>query len=281
MKKILQNKIDFCVIISVDGANPNGDPLNGNRPRTTYDGNGEISDVCIKRKIRNRLQDMGEEIFVQSNDRCDDGYKSLDERIKKFELFKKEYTKKKPNADIIKKVTCEKWLDVRTFGAVFPFKGLAASTNVRGCVSLGFAKSLDFVHIKDVQITKSTNLKETEDGRKDNTTLITRSIVEKAAYVFYGSCHVQLAELNGFTEDDADKIHQALITLFWNDESAARPSGTINVQRVYWWKHNNKDGQYPPIKVFKTLEIAPKKEYPFFTVTEDPLPNLIPEVYCL
>ena len=281
MKKILQNKIDFCVIISVDGANPNGDPLNGNRPRTTYDGNGEISDVCIKRKIRNRLQDMGEEIFVQSNDRCDDGYKSLDERIKNFELFKKEYTKKKPNADIIKKVTCEKWIDVRTFGAVFPLKGLAASTNVRGCVSLCFAKSLDFVHIKDFQITKSTNLNETEDGRKDKTTLVSRSIVEKAAYVFYGSIHVQLAEINGFTEEDAEKIHKALVTLFKNDESAARPSGTINVQRVYWWKHNNKDGQYPPIKVFKTLEIKPKKEYPFFAVTEDPLPNLPPEVYCL
>lgn len=281
MSKILQNKIDFCVIISVDGANPNGDPLNGNRPRTTYEGNGEISDVCIKRKIRNRLQDMGEEIFVQSNDRCDDGYKSLGERIKGLESFKKEFTKKKPNADIIKAITCKKWIDVRSFGAVFPFKGLTVSTNVRGCVSLGFAKSLDFVHIKDFQITKSTNLNETEDGRKDKTTLVSRSVVEKSCYVFYGSIHVQLAEINGFTEEDAEKIHQALITLFRNDESAARPSGTINVQRVYWWKHNNKDGQYPPIKVFKTLEIKPKKEYPFFAVTEDPLPNLPPEVYCL
>lgn len=73
----LKNKIDFAVIVTVDHANPNGDPLNGNRPRTTYAGNGEISDVCIKRKIRNRLQDMGEKIFVQSNDRCNDGYDSL------------------------------------------------------------------------------------------------------------------------------------------------------------------------------------------------------------
>ena len=195
--------------------------------------------------------------------------------------LKKNLQKKKPNADVIKTLTCKQWIDVRTFGAVFPFKGLAASTNVRGCVSLGFAKSLDFVHIKDFQITKSTNLNETEDGRKDKTTLVSRSVVEKAAYVFYGSIHVQLAELNGFTEDDADKIHQALITLFKNDESAARPSGTINVQRVYWWKHNNKDGQYPPIKVFKTLEIKSKKEYPFFTITENPLPDLTPEVYIL
>ena len=71
---ILENKIDFVVLISVNNANPNGDPLNGNRPRTTYTGLGEISDVCIKRKIRNRLQDFGEEIFVQSDDRKNDEY---------------------------------------------------------------------------------------------------------------------------------------------------------------------------------------------------------------
>ena len=76
----LQNKIDFTVLVKVTNANPNGDPLNGNRPRTTYTGQGEISDVCIKRKIRNRLQDMGEAIFVQSSDRSDDGFASLSER---------------------------------------------------------------------------------------------------------------------------------------------------------------------------------------------------------
>ena len=78
--EVLQNKIDFTVLIRVENANPNGDPLNGNRPRTTYTGQGEISDVCIKRKIRNRLQDMGESIFVQSSDRKTDEYSSLSER---------------------------------------------------------------------------------------------------------------------------------------------------------------------------------------------------------
>ena len=80
---ILSNKIDFAAIISAENANPNGDPLNGNRPRETFDGMGEISDVCIKRKIRNRLQDMGEKIFVQSDYRTDDGCKSLKERAEK------------------------------------------------------------------------------------------------------------------------------------------------------------------------------------------------------
>lgn len=80
---VLQNKIDFIVLAAVKDANPNGDPLNGNRPRSTYSGLGEISDVCIKRKLRNRLQDQGEKIFVQSEDRCDDGLGSLSERAKK------------------------------------------------------------------------------------------------------------------------------------------------------------------------------------------------------
>ena len=86
--EILNHKIDFSMIITVNNANPNGDPLSGNRPRENYEGYGEISDVCIKRKIRNRLQDMGEKIFVQSDDRCDDGFKSLRERAENNEAIK-------------------------------------------------------------------------------------------------------------------------------------------------------------------------------------------------
>lgn len=85
MSTTLANKIDFEAIISVTNANPNGDPLGGNRPRTDYDGFGEISDVCIKRKIRNRMQDSGHAIFVQSDDRCDDEKSSLKDRAKNLE----------------------------------------------------------------------------------------------------------------------------------------------------------------------------------------------------
>ena len=85
----LQNKIDFAVVISVKHANPNGDPLNGNRPRETYDGYGEISDVCLKRKIRNRMMDMGKSIFVQSDDKKNDTYNSLEQRAKSNTEIKK------------------------------------------------------------------------------------------------------------------------------------------------------------------------------------------------
>ena len=86
--ELLQNKIDFSMIITATNANPNGDPLSGNRPRENYDGYGEISDVCIKRKIRNRLMDMGEKIFVQSDDKCNDGFGSLKERAENNEAIK-------------------------------------------------------------------------------------------------------------------------------------------------------------------------------------------------
>ena len=101
-------------------------------PRVLYDGHGEISDVCLKRKIRNRLQDMGEEIFVQEDSRIDDGYRSLKERILNFDDFKNEYRNKKPDFKKMYDSTCKKWIDVRAFGQIFPFKGGGnnSSTNV-------------------------------------------------------------------------------------------------------------------------------------------------------
>lgn len=279
--KLLKNRIDFCVVLSVDGANPNGNPLSDNRPRTDYDGFGEISDVCIKRKIRNRLQDMGEEIFVKSDDRNTDGHRSLSSRIMAFEPFKIEYKKKDPDPDIIKSVTCDKWIDVRAFGQVFPFKGLSASTSVRGCVSVGMAKSLSEVTVRPVQIIKGVNLEDTVGGKKDNTTMACKYVVSKAAYAFYGSIFPQLAELNHFTVEDADKMHFALKTLFECDASSARPAGTMNVQQVYWWEHNCPNGQYPQIKVFRSFHLEPQDEYPFYSVTRDSIPDLAPEIYTL
>lgn len=128
----LMNKIDFVAFISVSKANGNGDPLNGNRPRTDYNGMGEISDVCIKRKIRNRMQDMGCQVFVQSADRCDDGFKSLSERASAA-------TKGIKDNDTYARTACEKWLDVRAFGQVFAFKSNdknGVSVGVRGPVSI-------------------------------------------------------------------------------------------------------------------------------------------------
>ena len=248
---ILKNKIDFEVIVAVDHANPNGDPLNGNRPRTTYAGNGEISDVCIKRKIRNRLQDMGENIFVQSNDRCDDGYDSLKKRATSVISDYK-------SSDEFAEKACQQWIDVRSFGQVFAFKGKekgeGVSVGVRGPVSIHQALSVNPIDINSMQITKSVS---GESGDKKGTdTMGTKHMVEYGVYVIKGSINVQLAEKTGFTEEDAEKIKESLRTLFINDASAARPDGSMEVVKVYWWKHNNKIGQYSPAKVHRSLSVC-------------------------
>ena len=248
---ILKNKIDFEVIVAVDHANPNGDPLNGNRPRTTYAGNGEISDVCIKRKIRNRLQDMGENIFVQSNDRCDDGYDSLKKRATSVISDYK-------SSDEFAEKACQQWIDVRSFGQVFAFKGKekgeGVSVGVRGPVSIHQALSVNPIDINSMQITKSVS---GESGDKKGTdTMGTKHMVEYGVYVIKGSINVQLAEKTGFTEEDAEKIKESLRTLFINDASAARPDGSMEVVKVYWWKHNNKIGQYSTAKVHRSLSVC-------------------------
>lgn len=154
--KTLTNKIDFAVVMMVNNANPNGDPLNGNRPRETYDGYGEISDVCIKRKIRNRLQDMGEKIFVQSQERAQDEYKSLSDRAKGNKRLQDALKEK--DRESYRKIACEEWLDVRSFGQVFGFKDQkGVSEGIRGPVSIQSAFSIVPVSVESMQITKSVN----------------------------------------------------------------------------------------------------------------------------
>jgi CRISPR-associated protein Csd2 len=284
---ILMNKIDFAVVLSVKNANPNGDPLNGNRPRQTYDGLGEISDVCIKRKIRNRLLDMGQPIFVQSDDKRIDNFKSLKERADSIEELKK--AEKAKDNEAFAKIACETWMDVRSFGQVFAFQGNDVSVGIRGPVSVHPAFSVCSVDISSIQITKSVN-SVTKD-RKSSDTMGMKHTVPFGVYVFYGSINCQLAEKTGFTEEDAERIHEALKTLFENDSSSARPDGSMEVCRVYWWKHNCKSGQYPSAKVHRSLHVTPKENksisnsnLPFvltdyYDITVDSLDGLTPDVY--
>ena len=236
----LQGKIDFTLFISVKNANPNGDPLNGNRPRTDIDGYGEISDVCIKRKIRNRMQDLGERIFVQSDERSDDGFKSLKERADGCEVLKKEIVKKeKADRDLCAKIACEEWTDVRSFGQVFAFKGEEASFGVRGPVSIHQAVSLSPVNVISMQIVKSVNSEAGKESKASDT-MGTKHRVGFAVYKVVGSVNVQLAEKTGFTQEDAELLKECLKTLFENDASSARPEGSLEVCKMYWWQHKDK-----------------------------------------
>ncbi len=259
----LQNKIDFAVIITAKNANPNGDPLNGNRPRENYDGFGEISDVCIKRKIRNRLQDMGEKIFVQSDDRCDDNFKSLQDRLNGNPLLKSLNNGKKTDRAAFAKAACSEWIDVRSFGQVFAFKEKdkdkdnGVSVGVRGPVSIHQAISASPVDIVSMQITKSVNGESGKEG-KSSDTMGMKHRVEFGLYVIYGSINCQLAQKTGFTDEDAEKIKQALMTLFENDSSAARPDGSMEVCRLYWWKHSGKTSKNSSAKVHRLLSVKLK-----------------------
>jgi CRISPR-associated protein Csd2 len=252
----LDHKIDFAVVLTVRNANPNGDPLNGNRPRQNYDGRGEISDVCIKRKIRNRLQDMGESILVQSDERRGDEHRSIKDRVDGNSELQEFSKGKKANNELFAKVACESWIDVRGFGQVFAFSGSDISIGIRGPVSIHTAVSLDSIDISSMQITKSVNsVTQKDPNKKSSDTMGMKHRVDFGVYVFYGSINTQLAEKTGFTYEDAEKTKQALITLFENDTSSARPDGSIEINKVYWWEHNTKLGQYSAAKVHRSLQI--------------------------
>lgn len=272
------NKVDFVLFVTVNKANPNGDPLTGNRPRENYEGFGEISDVCIKRKIRNRFQDMGDKIFVQSDERCDDGYKSLSDRAKGCEELQRAL-KLKDKEEYVK-AACQQWIDVRTFGQVFAFKDDSVSVGVRGPVSLHPGVSLSPVNISSMQITKSVN-SETKE-KKSSDTMGMKHRIDFAVYMIKGSINVQLAEKTGFNETDLHKVKEALLTLFENDCSSARPEGSMEVRKLYWWQHSCKAGQYSSAKVHNSIkiEILEKEPQKFedYKIEIEPLENLTPEI---
>jgi CRISPR-associated protein Csd2 len=263
----LQKKIDFAVILRVRNANPNGDPLNGNRPRTDYEGLGEITDVCVKRKMRDRLLEKGHAIFVQSDDRKVDEAKSLRARAEAA-------LGNKLGSSETAKLACEKWFDVRAFGQLFAFKSdkkgkkkeegedgdTGVSIGIRGPVSVHSAFSVEPVSITSTQITKSVS-GEGDGSKRSSDTMGMKHRVDRGVYVFFGSMNPQLAEKTGFSDADAEAIKQVLPRLFENDASSARPEGSMEVSKVIWWQHNCKAGQYSSAKVHRTLSVKPDGAY--------------------
>ena len=278
---ILQNKIDFVAFAAVTMANPNGDPLNGNSPRTDYNGLGEMSDVCVKRKLRNRMQDLGQAVFVQSDDRCNDGHRSLSERASAVLGKAKDF-----NSAAYAQKACETWLDVRSFGQVFAFKdkdSKGVSIGVRGPVSIHQGVSVSPVQVEDLQITKSVNGESSDKGRSSDT-MGMKHFVRFGLYKIKGSINVQLAEKTGFTEEDAETLKECLRTLFVNDASSARPDGSMEVCKLYWFQHNCPVGQHSSANVHRSVHAKLKDSKRFPTCPEDyqftvePLEGLEPEI---
>ena len=278
----LENKIDFAVILRVTKANPNGDPLNGNRPRMDYDGYGEISDVCIKRKIRDRLSEMKDgqgkymhSVLIQCDERKVDDATSIKNRIEAVLKSELNGGKKEEFA----KAACAHWFDVRAFGQVFAFssdkkKGKKAeegetdpvgdtgiSVAVRGPVTVHSAFSMEPIRPESIQITKSVNNEDTKDGKKSADTMGMKHRVDKGVYVFFGSINPQLAEKTGFSNGDAQTIKSILPKMFENDESSARPAGSMEVVKVVWWDHKCKAGNYSSAKVHGSLQVNSDGSY--------------------
>lgn len=274
----LSNKIDFAVVFKVVNANPNGDPLNGNRPRTIYEGNGEVSDVCIKRKIRNRLMETltkvkvqvdGKDleicpIFVQSDDNKTDVHGSLKSRADSVLSGIK-------GANEIAQKACATWFDVRAFGQLFAFKGAGGkkgkskegeesgddkgvSIGIRGPVSVQSAYSVTPVSLTSTQITKSVS-GEGDGSKRGSDTMGMKHRVDRGIYTFYGSMNPQLAVKTGFSDSDAAAIKAVLPRLFENDASSARPEGSMEVLNVVWWQHNSASGQVSSAKVHRSLTV--------------------------
>lgn len=271
----LSAKIDFAIILQVRNANPNGDPLNGNRPRTDYSGLGEITDVCLKRKIRDRLVERyqalledkkkGQGVFVQSDDRKIDEAKSLRERADAV-------LSKEKDSGKIAKSACETWLDVRTFGQLFAFKpnkkkkaedsdgDTGVSIGIRGPVTIQSAFSIEPVSISSTQITKSVS-GEGDGSKRGSDTMGMKHRVDAGVYVTFGSMNPQLAVRTGFSDHDAETVKTLLPKLFENDASSARPEGSMEVKKVIWWKHSSKAGQYSSAKVHRSLSVKADGTY--------------------
>lgn len=278
----LQNKVDFAIIFRVNHANPNGDPLNGNRPRTDYEGLGEVTDVCLKRKLRDRLLEIGQPIFVQSDDRRADDYKNLAERAKAV------LGEKLGGPETAAKA-CANWFDVRAFGQLFAIKAskkgkddgtgdTGISIGIRGPVSIQSAFSLAPVSVTSTQITKSVS-GEGDGSKRGPDTMGMKHRVDHGIYVSYGSMNPQLAERTGFSDGDAEVLKAILPKLFENDASSARPDGSMQVLSVVWWKHNCKAGQYSAAKVHDSLRQVLDDHGSFDSkALRSALPGLEPEI---
>jgi CRISPR-associated protein Csd2 len=225
-----------------------------------------VTDVCLKRKIRDRLQTEGLSIFVQSDEKKTESMLSLKARAESdaVGLGKDAFNPKKNTKEQTVALACEKWLDVRSFGQVFAFgkevDAAGVSIAIRGPVTIQSAFSVEPVSITSTQITKSVN-GEGDGSKKGSDTMGMKHRVDDAIYVVYGAMTPQLADKTGFSDDDAESIKAVLPKLFEGDESSARPAGSMAVKKVIWWQHNSKAGQYSSAKVHGSLVVNTDGSY--------------------
>ena len=267
MAEAIKNRYDFVVLFDVENGNPNGDPDAGNMPRLDPEtGYGIVTDVCLKRKIRNYVEtvkegEAGYRIYIKDGvplNRSDaEAYAYLGTDDKKV----KEDKKKDPELDCkIRDFMCRNFYDIRTFGAVMTtfVKAALNCGQVRGPVQLGFARSIDPLIPQEITITRVAITTETDAERK-GTEMGRKYIIPYGLYRAEGFISANLArKTTGFSEEDLALFWQAVINMFENDHSAAR--GKMAVRELIVFKHDSELGNAPSYKLFDTVKVTRKKE---------------------
>ena len=278
----LKNRIDFVYIFDVQNGNPNGDPDAANAPRVdAEDMHGIVTDVCLKRKVRNYVQTIvaeddknefqeGYDIFVKDKAVLD----ALVEKIYDYESVKKIKDKDKKKEEA-KNLLCKNFFDIRTFGQVIATSG--KQDQVRGPIQLTFARSVDEITPRPLSITRCAVTKEeknteTDDVRQKERTMGRKNIVPYGLYVCYGFISANLAKQTGFSEEDLALFWDALKNMFDVDRSAAR--GLMSAQKLIVFKHDSVLGNAPANKLFDLVKVekvcdgAPRS-FSDYTVTID------------
>ena len=266
MAEIIKNRYDFVILFDVENGNPNGDPDAGNMPRIDQEtGQGLVTDVCLKRKIRNYVEAVydgkpGYRIYIKQNVPLE---RTNQEAFEYFGVKNSDIKNLKstnPQLDLkIRDFMCENFFDIRTFGAVMTtfVKANLNCGQVRGPVQLSFAKSIDPISTQEISITRVTVASEKELGEGKNTMMGTKYIVPYALYRCEGFISANLAiKTTGFTEDDLKIFWDAVINMFETDHSAAR--GKMSVRKLIVFKHNSQFGNAPAYKLFEKIKVTRK-----------------------
>lgn len=265
MGEIIKNRYEFSVLFEVENGNPNGDPDAGNMPRVDAEtGYGIVTDVCIKRKIRNYVDaakdgEVGYKIYVREGIPLDSNRKWAYEETKIEPPAKGgKVNADEPDKEDFKKITsfmCNNFYDIRAFGAVMTLKYNCGQ--VRGPIQMGFAKSIDIITPQEIGITSCTYANEGEKSSK----MGRKHIVPYALYRVDGYVSANLAKkTTGFTEEDLELLWEALINMFDCDHAAAR--GKMAARGLYIFKHENELGNCPAYKLFETISVKNKYEAP-------------------
>ena len=265
MAEVIKNRYEFTILFDVENGNPNGDPDAGNMPRIDPEtGYGIVTDVCLKRKIRNCIETLcedkeGYKIYIKDgvplNDSDNTAYVALGTDEKKIKEMKKD------DPEIDKKICqfmCKNFFDIRTFGAVMTtfVKAALNCGQVRGSVQLGFARSIDPIVTQEVTITRVA-ITTKKDAENKSTEMGRKYIVPYALYRVDGYISANLArKVTGFSEDDLALLWQSIINMFEYDRSAAR--GNMAVRELIVFKHASELGNAPAYKLFDTVSVKRK-----------------------